>query len=414
MHPNGAVKRGGAWAGVVGLVLVACLAWPVRADVFHLRRGDKIDGEVVKERKGSYRLRTIGGVIDIEKADVERIEKAPSPWERYDKKRGEFANTADGQYELAQWCGEQGLGSERQAHLQVALKLDPNHAEARRALGYFLKDGAWVKAKTTSAPSREVLDAQRKAKEEEQLVQRLIAQWFVKIKAIHRANLTVGNPQSKDFRRGHDLILAIDDPLAIPALTGVLSTGNVGTRRLLVEALAQFKEDEATMNLIVVTLLDPTAEVRKQAAIELIPRKDDRIVQRLREALTADEDVIVRNAASALGILRAHQAVEDLIQVLATVERRPVLVTRAVMLERVYLVFVRPSRCRHRDRTFMYVPNNIGVLGPDTMIGTESHYEMQTVAVYRTEVQEALIAITGRNFGFDGQAWQTWWRHQQK
>jgi len=389
------------------------LTRPIRGDIFHLRNGDRIDGEVLKEKKDSFRVRTVSGVVSIKKTNIERVEKAPSPWERYDKKRGETADTADGHYELARWCGEQGLDSERRAHLKIAIKMEPDHAGAREALGYVLKDGTWVKARTTSAPSREVLDAQRKEKEEEQLVQKIVAGWFVKIKAIHRGNLAGGDPQSKDFRRGRDLILAINDPLAIPALTGVLSTGNVAARLLLVEALAQFKEDEATMNLFVVTLLDPVAEVRKQAAIELIPRKDDRVVQQLRSGLTVDDDLMVRNAASALGILKAQEAVEDLIRVLATVERRPVLVTRAVMLDRVYLVFIRPSRCRHRDRTFVYVPNTIGVLGPDSLIGTESYYEMQTVAVYRTEVQEALIAITGQNFGFDGQAWQTWWRHQQ-
>jgi hypothetical protein len=395
------------------LLLLCSPAQPARADIFYLRNGDKIDGEVVKEKRDSFRVRTVSGVVSIKKANIERVEKAPSPWERYDKKRGETADTADGHYELAEWCGKQGLDPEHRAHLKIAIAIDPNHAAARQALGYVLKDGSWIKARSTSAPSREALNAERKAKEEEQLVQKLVAQWFVKIKAIHRGNLANREPQSKDYRRGRDLVLRIDDPLAIPALTGVLSTGDIAARLLLVEALARFKEDEATMNLVVVALLDPAPEVRKQAAIELIPRKDDRVSRELREALTADEDIMVRNAASALGILKAPEAVEDLIRVLSFVERRPVEVTRAVMLDRVYIVFVRPSRHRHGSRAFLYVPNSIGVLGPDSLVGTESHLEMQTVAVYRTEVQEALIAITGQNFGFDGQAWQGWWRQQE-
>ena len=36
------------------------------------------------------------------------------------------------------------------------------------------------------------------------------------------------------------------------------------------------------------------------------------------------------------------------------------------------------------------------------------------VDVYRTEVQEALISITGRNFGFDRNAWMEWWQEQNE
>ena len=38
------------------------------------------------------------------------------------------------------------------------------------------------------------------------------------------------------------------------------------------------------MNLLVVAMLDPDDDIRKAAAIELIPRSDDRLVDQLRDA----------------------------------------------------------------------------------------------------------------------------------
>jgi hypothetical protein len=37
-----------------------------------------------------------------------------------------------------------------------------------------------------------------------------------------------------------------------------------------------------------------------------------------------------------------------------------------------------------------------------------SDYEYQVISIHRTEVQEALIEITGQNLGFDAGAWLKW------
>jgi hypothetical protein len=166
--------------------------------------------------------------------------------------------------------------------------------------------------------------------------------------------------------------------------------------------------------IVVVALLDPASEIRNQAATELLRRNDERVVERLRGALGSNEEFILRNAAAALGVLKASSAVEDLIAVLSTEEQRSVYVSRPVMLDTVWGCFARSARYQHGNRTFRYRPNRIGVLAPNTLIGTEGSYEEQTVSVYRTEVQEALIAITGQNFGFDRDAWMTWWRAQPR
>ncbi|HVP11803.1 MAG TPA: HEAT repeat domain-containing protein [Phycisphaerae bacterium] len=407
---GGTLRRLG-WAAL----LLVCLAPAARGDIFHMKGGDKIEVEILEEVGEVYRVRTSIGVVDIDKAEVVRIEKAPSPWKVYEEKNKECPNTAAGHYALAEWCDGHGLSSERVEHLKTVIKLDPEHVAARRDLGYVKKDGAWVKERTTSAPGSEDREAKRRANEEERVVRELVSGWLLQVKGIYQGSLQGGDPQSAKFRRGREQILAIRDPFAVPAITSVLSTGNVAARRVMVEALAQFDEDEATMNLLVVTLLDPAADVRKQAAVELVRRKDERVVERLREALRSNEEFILRNAATALGVFKARSAIEDLVAVLSTEELRQVYVTRPVMVDNVWLAFGGPGRYRHGGRMLSYRPRSIGVLAPaNTMIGTEGAYEVQSVSIYRTEVQEALIAITGQNFGFDRDAWLTWWRDQRR
>ena len=199
----------------------------------------------------------------------------------------------------------------------------------------------------------------------------------------------------------------------MPALSGVLSTGHSEARKVMVESLAQFDNDEATMNLAVVTLLDPSPEVRGLAAKELARRNDERVVEHLRQALGSEEEDILRNAAAALGVLKARSAIEDLIMVLTTERVGTVRISRPVFLDGVFVGLGGGTRFVQGGRLVYYRPVGIGVMGPGTMVGTATRYETDIITVHRTEVQEALIAITGQNFGFDADDWLDWWRKQQ-
>lgn len=247
-------------------------------------------------------------------------------------------------------------------------------------------------------------------------VRQAITNWFVRIRAIRSGRLD-GPGRSEGsafFKKGREQILAIQDPLAIPALAGVLSGGSTATRRLLVEVLEQFPDDEATLNLLIVGLYDPAPAVRRAAAVALIPRKEPRVVELLREGLNSEEEEVLRNAASALGVLRAKEAIEDLIPLLETKTVGPVSVQRDVYFEGACRRFCHPTRVMLGGRRLIHVPYFVGVLEPGTVIGTYWDTEIGTISVYRTEVQEALIAITGKNFGFDVNAWREWWRHEPR
>lgn len=389
------------------VVILAGAVATTRADVFVTKTGEEVEGELIETLEHAYRIRTFIGIIDLEKDRVERIIKKKSPWAKYESRRKRCEHSADAHYQLALWCKKQKLDSEYKDELERAIEFDPDHELARTALGYERNEkGRWVKPQSSRRPDPGELAEKRRAAEEERLVRKLLSQWFVKVKAIHKGRLT--HRSAEKFSQGREQILAIRDPLAIPAITGVLSTGNSDARRLMVESLAQFREDEATMNLLVATLLDPDPSVRRSAAEALLPRKDDRVVGRLRDALGSEEEAILRNAAVALGVLKARAAAEDLIAVLSKEVQRKVIVSRPAFLDGVRQDFGGVFRYNSGRRIVRYQPSGIGVLGPGTLVGTISSVETQTVSIYRTEVQEALIAITGENLGFDPERWRTW------
>lgn len=393
-------------AGVVCL----CAAGAVRADVFHLREGGKLDGAIVEDLGDALRIRTVNGVSDIEKERVARIEKGDPPWVRYEKKLKKCGETIKDQLALADWCRATGMKTEERRHLERVIALDAHHADARRRLGFVQEGGKWIKPKSTGAMSEAERTERRRAQADERRVQEKITEYTVKVKAVYRGRLSekVGGEGSKAFADGRRQILEISDPLAIPGITSVLSSGHVAARRLMVEALAQFDVDEATMNLVAIALLDPSKEVRAMAARALKSRKDDRIVLELRSALRSEEEAILRNAATALGILKAKSAVRDLVPVLSTETVGLVRVSRWVSLDSLYGAYSDWQRYRVGGFPVLYKPSCIWAMGPGSIIGTVSGYEYQVISIHRTEVQEALIEISGQNLGFDAAAWLKW------
>ncbi|HPF38116.1 MAG TPA: HEAT repeat domain-containing protein [Phycisphaerae bacterium] len=396
-------------AVAIAVLMVVDIA---RGDLIRTKKGQTIECEVVEDLGKALRLRTRLGVVDLPKDEIDKRKTRKSPWEEYRERRKKCDKTADAHYALAMWCDERDLGPERSDELDHALELDPNHAATRAALGFEKEDsGAWVRKASGNAPNPDDIAADRQAAKEERLVRKIISEWFVKIRAIHDARMSPkrGPVNRKKFKDARENILKIRDPLAIPALTGVLSAGNKASRLVLIESLAQFPDDDATMNLIVMSILDPSKQVRRAAAQELARRDDPRVIDRLQDALYSEEEGILRHSATALGVLRAVEVTPNLIEQLSTEVPGIVRHSRAVYLGDIYGTFGGRARIVHGGYLVGYSPGSIGVLGPGSWVGTETYYERTMVSVYRTEVQEALIAISGENFGFDRHKWIDWW-----
>lgn len=415
MMRNRGDRRIRAWIPrLVGLV-AACAATgsavaPVAADVFHLEGGGALEGQLLSAADGHYTIRTTVGVVRIPILSVKRVAVADTPFEDYDARVQRAADTPADQASLAEWCDEQGLRAEARRHWQRALELNPDCAPARRALGYVRVGDLWVDGRRRAAAPRDTAAASAPAEDPARVARVIQAQWRQRIRAIKRSFLDSSTPRLLD--EGRLRILEIRDPLAILPLAETLGAGNPLCRQVLVAALAAFPDDEATMNLAILGLLDPEFDVREQALHEVARRQDPRVIAQYRDALRTGDDVLVGRAAAALGFLAADEAVPDLIDALTVARHKWVEVPTRRWVQFWPALFTAPIIICYSGVTLALHEPQIGVCrGPawgQWAVGA-NRWAYRRVTVRRTEVLEALKRITGENFGFERERWRRWY-----
>ena len=96
------------------------------------------------KQAASYVISTDGGgKVTIPRTEVARVVSQSPAQEEYHRRALAVADTVDAHWQLAQWCREQKLVDEYREQLTKILELDPNHEQARLALGHQKKNGSW-------------------------------------------------------------------------------------------------------------------------------------------------------------------------------------------------------------------------------------------------------------------------------
>src|SRR5262245_43750152 len=132
----------------VAAIITAAVACEVSAEVFVLKSGGQIEGQSLnpqRERGQPYQVRTSDGVqLVLAENLVQRVVVKSDLVKQYEAALQRLQNTADSQWQMAEWCREVGLIEQRRRHLQAVIALDPNHEEARKALGFAKIGGKWL------------------------------------------------------------------------------------------------------------------------------------------------------------------------------------------------------------------------------------------------------------------------------
>jgi hypothetical protein len=119
-----------------------------RGEVFVLKSGGRVEGEFLnpqREPGADYQLRTDKGLrLDLEETQVHRVIVVSDLERQYEAELPKVANTVDGHWAMAEWCRDAGLVELRKRHLGEVIRLDPDHKEARTALGFSLYEGKWM------------------------------------------------------------------------------------------------------------------------------------------------------------------------------------------------------------------------------------------------------------------------------
>ncbi len=291
------------------------------------------------------------------------------------------------QWTLAQWCREQKLTNEFQAHLERVLELDPNHEEARTLLGYRQHHGKWMTREDLMA-SRGMIRYEgdyRTAQEIELLErasrgERLSADWRKRLERWRR-DLSSSDPQ--ESRAAVESFAKLTDPAAARALVRLLSEErNEEVKALLIETAARIDHPGTVQALATLSLKDPDREVRQQCLEHLVRAKRPGLAEIYTRSLGSKNNVIVNRAAEALRVAGATGAVSPLIDALVTTHE------------------FKQGRDTPQDTYSMDSRGGFQFGGGKA--------KTTKVNAKNPDVLSALVELTGQNFGFDEQAWNRW------
>ena len=350
-----------------------------------------------------------GGKITLEADVVEKVQAVPPELAEYEKLRLENAETRSlDQMNLADWCRQHGLTAQRKAVLEHVLQLDPEQPEARKLLGYHKVKDQWmtheeeqidkgyVKSRNPSTGMMEWVPPQ--VAENRDSVQRRIkseAEWRKKIHGYRRLDGRPGVPTRE--RRG-SMPSMIRRPSS-PWASGSTANGRLkkdprdDARQIYVEVLGRFDTHDARGPLAVCAIDDPVEDVRL-CCLDILEKQKDEAVTKYFEAGMRDKhasDDTIDRAGVGLGRIKDPSSVATLVQYVSYERTEVIPSERRSRLDDLHL-----RQERRTERPLHERP-------------TEDSTALGAVPA---SVLDALVTITGQNFGYDPRAWLTWYRNQ--
>jgi hypothetical protein len=378
------------------VLLLLTLSSTAPAEVFVLAGGGRVVGEWIN-RDDSPREKYIvqaadGAKITLDPEAVQEILK-PRPEEaEYERIRPTYADTAAAQWELAQWCREHKLKAQRETHLRRVIELDPNHVEARHALGYSQVEGQWTTPKEVMTKQGYVrrngkwMTAQEievENKKQEQKAAQL--KWLNDIK---RWRGWLGGVRDDKAREN---IRAIDNPDAVKGLAvGMHDEDRSEVRKMLAAALSRVDTNEAALTLAYYAIFDEVDDVRETCLDHLSTKKRPDVIAYFVLKLRDKDNLIVNRAGICLGRMKDPSAIGPLIDALITVHKFKIS---------------KPGGDNAMSASFGSGGTGMSMGAKPTILRRE---------IPNQAVLDALVALTGRNYVFDKQAWKAWYAGQKK
>lgn len=430
------VRRGMKFALVPCLILAS----RARADRIVLRGGTEVPGVVVSDPDHADQVMvqtaTASKPIVFPKEQVVKVVAEPGPLDEYFRRCDQVEETAEAQYEFARWCESRKLTGLAEVHDRRAVALDPSFGPSQKKLGRVLHGDRWltcdelkeaqglikVGGRWISKQEKDEIDGKAAATAAQ-------ASWGRRIKILHQT-LVYGTNEKR--AEAETQLVGIRDPAAVRPLVQALGGEAESTRRLLDRVLGGIPGPEAGSALAARLLNEPEANLRGAALDELTHRRDPGTAATLIKALHSRDPAVVGRAAWSLAALKVNTAVPKLISALVHVERQVVWVPSASSGGGFASI---PSMPRGVPP---FAP--VGILtGPVVAPGAVAYGGTSTVAIdmtpgglaarygmaagvaqgppipqvvstlfYNPEVLEALVKLTGLNFGYDQAAWRRW------
>lgn len=384
----------------LSVAVVWSLAPAVRAEVFHLANGGDVRGEVLnpgESPRSHYVIQTAqGGKVSLPADQVEKVEKQSAKEIEYDRHAAAAADTVKGQWEVAEFCREHNLIGQRKKHLERIVALDPDHAEARRALGYSRIKGQWITVEEgMDAQGRKRYKGAWRLPQEIELMERAhkedLAQkeWFRKLKQ-WRGWFSTGKSEMARAYIGD-----INDPLAVKALTFYLDHEDTRDLKMLwIAALARI--GGAALDPLVTASLDDSDEEVRIACMEKLQAAEYKpAVNRYIAMLKHKDNAMVNLAGVGLSYMKDPMATRPLIEALVTTHK---------------YVLQPAGQPGQISPTFSSGPGGTG--GGGFTFGQAPAQEIKREQ-QNPDVLRALVSLASVNFEYDVPAWKRWYSNQK-
>lgn len=392
---------------VVILTLAADNGNPAAAqEVYVLENGGRVVGTLINVKRSAsddYQVALeAGGEATLEARQVrEVIRRRPIELE-YERVAPTYADTAEGQWEAAEWCRERQLPAHRHHHLRRVIELNPSHAKAWAALGYTQINGQWKRPNEVREEDgyqrhqgKWRLSQEIELVEQRQDAEAVAIDWSKKIAKWHQLTFTAERASAD----AHQQLSEVRDPLAVPALIRCLVNERRPVYRIFfLDVLDKVPSPAALDAVGRATLLEQHPEVFHAAVDRIVRRKSPQLVEAYCRILEDPNNAVVNRAAYVLGRLEDRGATVPLIRALATN----------------HVIWRKPPKSSQGMATSISIPKD----GSAPLIGPGKDEPQEPVAIpvrlFNQEVLTALTKITGQDFGYDSEAWSRWHAAQAK
>lgn len=370
-------------------------------ELFILQNGGKVSGEIVPQDppdKDNWVIKTdAGATITLARSQVKQtLHQRPEEIE-YEKLRVRAPDTVQAQWELAEWCRENRLVAQREKHLRRIIELDPDHQQARLALGYERHGDTWTtqeelmtkqgyrryKGHWRLPQEIEIMEKER----QKELAQK---EWTQKI-VTWKNWLGTGRDQ-----QARDNLMSIKDDAAVKGLAESLKNDSRDeVRRVLIDALAHVGTTPALMALTAWTMQERVQDLCISCLEHLRKAKSHDAVVYFVGQLKSRDNTVVNRAGMALGVMGDPSAVGPLIDHLITTHKFKIVTGNP-------------------GQTSAGFGNGPGKSSPGGGLSVGGSPQIISRQLPNDSVHDALVLLTGVDYNFNVSQWKTWYAAQHQ
>jgi tetratricopeptide (TPR) repeat protein len=295
--------------------------------VAELRRGGRLPGRIVEyEPIDGFAVRVNAGLtLGISDNEIRRIRDNDEAMRAYRQRLAQLDDEPQAHYLIHRWCSSQGLYDQMQRHLERCIELDPNHSDARAALGYTRHKNRWVKIDSLFRSRGMVRDG-GKWRTAEEVVQLEQSEQLEQSRIDAKKQIAAWKKQARrDTPAGRDAraqLAQINDPaFDVAVIEEFRAAVEAGARRdqlFWLEILGRLNTPVCRDTIIQASMDAPSQSVRERCYELLEGEHKYRAIAYYLSHLQSSDNEQINRAASALSYLNDPEIVLALVRALRT------------------------------------------------------------------------------------------------